>query len=539
MPRHRTKLNDKDFKRLKKEGMGILGDVGGPLFPTFGNHIEDFVKFNVYGLDDTYLKSGISEDFENDDNNIKLKPGNDLRKMGFTRGDYKVKYFFYRRLAGADEVVLTKTVGDQSGVVHSGNPKLTGEPMGDFYVDDGGKVFQGNGPPADGSEPSELDVKEYKFSVDKISANKKEVRLAPQSINLDKYKDEFSSLYISDGVYKPVSGIDDFTQDGGPTVSGGAKFNSADAAGFKFVTKDGTDSGFLKKYVGGTIEIENAFIVGYIDQVSAAEENPDWSLEDPIPPITIEINYPDNTAIIDTPVMFTAKRENGNVAPSELSYYWDFGCGHEEFGTPEISHIYTIPGIMNVSLVVNSPNFSDTITMDPLHITVVTAEESTDDTTVPEIPIPLSSEFDGKIIGWDGAGTPPWKDVWSLHAATKGYPYTTEWNPLTNSPESGTDIGAPHMQNDTLWYIQSGHKRWISNDGGHGRNIRTLKLLKPGASLFVADVDGDGNNAPEHDELRLHIKIKNKEKNKSSNFKISLENGFFANFINLENQFSR
>ena len=33
------------------------------------------------------------------------------------------------------------------------------------------------------------------------------------------------------------------------------------------------------------------------------------------------------------------------------------------------------------------------------------------------------------------------------------------------------------------------------------------------------------------DELRLHIKIKNKEKNKSSNFKISLETGFFANFM--------
>ena len=251
MPRYRTKLNDKDFKLLKKEGMGILGE-SGHLFPIFGNHIEDFVKFNVYGLDDIYLKSGISEDFENDDNNIKLKPGNDLRKVGFTRGDYKVKYFFYRRLAGADEMVLTKTVGDQSGVVHSGNPKLTGKPMGDFYVEEDGKVFQGNGPPPDGSEPSELDVKEYKFFLDKISANKKEVRLAPQLINLDKYKDEFSSLYGSSGVYKPVSGFGGFTG-GGPTVSGGAKFNGANSTGFQFVSKDGTDTGFVKKYINGTI----------------------------------------------------------------------------------------------------------------------------------------------------------------------------------------------------------------------------------------------------------------------------------------------
>ena len=35
----------------------------------------------------------------------------------------------------------------------------------------------------------------------------------------------------------------------------------------------------------------------------------------------------------------------------------------------------------------------------------------------------------------------------------------------------------------------------------------------------------------DEDELKLHIKIKNKEKNKSSNFKISLETGFFANFM--------
>ena len=35
----------------------------------------------------------------------------------------------------------------------------------------------------------------------------------------------------------------------------------------------------------------------------------------------------------------------------------------------------------------------------------------------------------------------------------------------------------------------------------------------------------------DEDELKLYIKIKNKEKNKTSNFKISLESGFIANFI--------
>ena len=496
MPQDMTRLKEKDYKLLKKENTIVLGESGGPYSPTFGNHINDTVKFHVYNMSDDYLKSGISENFINDGNGIKLNPGTDLRKIGFTRGNYKIKYYFYRRMAGSDEVVLTKNVGNDSGIVHSGNPQLTGLPMGAFYVDEDGKVYEGEGPPADGSPPSELDVKEYKFFIDDISSNRKEVRLAPQLINLNKYEQEFDSLSNMYEVYVPVRGFGSFMMGGG--LKGLGKFGGIDSTAFQFDNKAGSDAGFEQKYKNGILEVENAFIVSY-DGETNTEENPDWSLEDPIPPITIETNYPDNNAITNTPVTFTAKRESGNVAPSELSYYWDFGCGHEEFGTPEISHIYTISGIMNVSLVVNSPNFSDTITMDPLQITVATAEE--EDITLPDIPIPLSSELDGKIIGWNGNGTAPYKNSLQGQRATKGSTYTAEWNIYSEAAEADIDsgIGAPHMLNDTLWYIQSGHRRWISNN----RNIRTLKLLKPGASLFVADVVGDGNYDPGHDELRV------------------------------------
>ena len=357
MARQRTRLSDKDFKLLKKEDMMILGNVG-PLFPMFGNNFNDFIKFHVYDMNDTYLKSGVSEDFANDGNNIKLKPGNDLRKVGFVRGNYKVKYFFYRRLAGADEVVLTKTVGDKSGVVHSGDPKFTGIPMGAFYVDEDGKVFQGEKPPVDGSEPSELDVKEYKFFIDEISADRTEVRLATQAINLDNYKDEFNSLYSSTRYYVPkgISGEGGIVFGQDPSLYGKGKFNSIDGTKFQFDVKEGSDLGFHKKYVGGTLEVKNAYVVGY-EPDSSTVENPAWNLEDPIPIITIETNYPYSNATTDTPVTFTAKRENGNLAPSQLSYYWNFGCGHKEFGGPEISHRYTKTGNMNVTVVINSPNF--------------------------------------------------------------------------------------------------------------------------------------------------------------------------------------
>jgi hypothetical protein len=363
MPRQRTRLSDKDFKLLKKEGMEILGE-SGRLFPTFGNHIEDYIKFDVYDLADTYIKSGISEDFENDGHNINLKPGNDLRKVGFVRGDYKVKYFFYRRLAGADEVVLTKTVGDKSGIVHSGDPKLTGVPMGDFYVDGDGKVFQGNEPPADGSPPSELDVKEYKFLIDEISADKKEVRLSTLSINLDKYKDEFYSLYNPVEVYRPLTGVQGELSFGLFTnMLAGLTFNNGQAmfpepykAEFQFKTIADKDPGFNQRMLNGTLQVERAFITGYKTEPETSE-NSNWILEQPLPELVLRLITPPTDEV--PAAIFRVEQPDGAPAPSGngFSYYWDFDDGNTEMSGPVTSHVFDDGGSGNVTAVVNTPNF--------------------------------------------------------------------------------------------------------------------------------------------------------------------------------------
>jgi len=520
MPRQRTRLIDKDFKLLKKEGMEILGETG-QLFPSFGNHIEDYIKFDVYDLADTYIKSGISEDFENDGGNINLKPGNDLRKVGFTRGDYKVKYFFYRRLAGADEVVLTKTVGDESGIVHSGDPKLTGVSMGDFYVDDGGNVFQGSGPPADGSEPGELDVKEYKFFIDEISADKKEVRLAPQSINLDKYKDEFYSLYNPIEVYRPLTGVQgDFSFGLFTNMLSGLTFNNGQAifpepykSEFQFKTKANDDPGFNQRMMNGTLQVERAFITGYKTEPETSE-NPNWILEQPLPELVLRLVTPPTDEV--PAAVFRVEQPDGAPAPSGtgFSYYWDFDDGNTEMSGPVTSHVFDDGGSGNVTAVVNTPNFVKVLELgDELQVAdqvsaledAIAEQQQAMTDALTDIPIPLSSELDGKIIGWNGNGTAPGKNMDrsspGVVLATKGSNYTAEWNIYSEATEGDIDsgIGAPHMNNDTLWYIQSGHRRWIETD----RDIRTLKLLKPGASLFVADVVGDGNYDPGHDELRV------------------------------------
>ncbi len=534
MSQQQTKLSDKDFRLLKREEMAVLGE-SGPLHPQFGNDVLDFVKFHVYDLNDTYLKSGTSEDFNNADDTIQLKPGNDLRKVGFTRGDYKVKYFFYRRVAGADEVVLTKTVGDESGKIHSGNPQLTGESMGEFYVDEDGKVFQGEKPPVNG-QPSELDIKEYKFFIDEVSADRKEVRLAPQMINLDKYRDEFSSLSDEFGSYTSVKGISFALVGGG--LQGLGKFSGINSTGFQIHNKANGDPGFKQKYLGGTLEVTNAFTVGYTEHTNT-NENDDWSLEDPIPEADLRvyvIGPPEWTEWLGTNVIYSVSNKIGSArAPQDavpniydpedyvnlfgdllaawngmsnndttnatgwwatthgvtdkasfgqkhwnengknesgrrkrlyshrngVKYYWDFGCGHTEItDIPVATHTYDVSPseIKNFipSVTIMTPNF--TYTPDTL---LDRQDRTLNKVTVGTIPIPEvppevlsdpilpagSSAMDGKIIYWDGDDNP-----------------------------QGTPQKSPNqaVTTNTRFYVQSGHRRWITS----GYNLGLLRELK-------------------------------------------------------------
>ena len=59
----------------------------------------DYVELHVYDVNDNYLDSSIIEDFM-DGSQLKLKPGNDLRDMGFSEGRYKVDYNYLRRVGG-------------------------------------------------------------------------------------------------------------------------------------------------------------------------------------------------------------------------------------------------------------------------------------------------------------------------------------------------------------------------------------------------------------------------------------------------------
>ena len=367
MSRDITSLSDKDYELLKRDNPSVIGE-SGPHFPTFGNHLEDYIRFHIYNMNGEYIKSGISEDFENDGNNIKLKPGNDLRKAGFTRGDYRVNYHFHRRLAGANEVVLTKTVGEESGIIHSSNPQLTGVPMREFFVEEDGKVYAGTNRPTDGSEPPELDIKEYKFFIDEISADRTEVRLATQVINLQKYKNEFYELSNTTNTYQSI--VDLFG-------TGFGKFQSRSDSRFSINSKAGSDEGFEQKFLGGQVIIDNAFIVGNNVQTDTTANN-GWSLEDPIPPTYIEA-YDLKESGFPMAVRYVVKDEASektlgghdfegyqpipNLITPGIKYHFDFGCGHTEItDAPFANHTYDSEGTYNPVVTIMTPNFTEVIT---------------------------------------------------------------------------------------------------------------------------------------------------------------------------------
>ena len=78
----------------------------------------DYVELHVYDINDNYLDSNIIGDFMVD-GQLKLKPGNDLRDMGFSEGKYKVDYNFLRKVGGSEETVLVNGLKSFSGVLRA------------------------------------------------------------------------------------------------------------------------------------------------------------------------------------------------------------------------------------------------------------------------------------------------------------------------------------------------------------------------------------------------------------------------------------
>ena len=518
-----TSLADNDYKELKKEDLEVLGS-GGYLFPPFGQHITDYVEIHIHDKDRNFKEKVISEHTRFEDGNIMLNIGQDLRDNGYDRGTFVCIYYFVRPVAGADDIVLTKTVNGVSGLIHTGNPDLTGiSSQGDFYLDENQQPFIGLAPPAEG-EPKPLDVKEWKYKIDEISTSRTEVRIVPQIISNQKYKMDFRKLIENSTKYVPETAWDDYIdanpdllaawniiqslpnnslskwwrprleyqdgvttkkdfgklhytmygysedRDANPGDGGGQiSWTGPDSARLEFnVRRDTEDEGFQSYMQGGTLVVKDAYVVD--EEIrNDSFENANYSPEDPIPDTHIEISDSVEDPRTKTYTMMLRNREGTsinddvdaefNTNSQQIQYFWDFGCGHTEGPTIEhqVSHTYDVDGSYIPSCTILTPNFDSNVTdvktisgrnQSPVLVeTPIEFQIETGEVESTEVPIPMTSAYDGKIIKWNGNGSP--------------------------APFFST--GQSRATTSTRWWVQNGHTRAIQ--GGDNGTIIPLRQL--------------------------------------------------------------
>ena len=519
-----TSLAENDYKELKREDLEILG-TGGHLYPPFGQNITDYVEIHIHDKNKNFKEKVISQHTRFEDGSIIMNIGQDLRDNGYERGTFVCIYYFVRPVAGADDIVLTKTQNGLSGIVHHGNPELTGEgTTGNFYLDDEGNAFVGVAAPNDGSEPKPLDLKEWKYKIDEISTSRTEIRIVPQIISNKKYKMDFRNLIENTTKYIPETAWDDYIdanqdllnawitiqqlpdnslsqwwrprleyQDGittkkdfgklhytmygynenrnaNPGDGGGQiSWTGPDSARLEFNSRrENEDEGFQTYMQGGTLVVKDAYIVG--EEIrNDSFENVDYSPEDPIPETHIEVTESPTNPRTKIYTMMLRNREGEtnlddldaefNTNSQQVQYFWEFGCGHTEGPTTEhqVEHTFDVDGSFIASCTIMTPNFDSNVTdvrtitgrnLSPVQVeTPVEFQIESGEVESTEVPIPMTSAYDGKIIKWNGNGSPaPFYSTGPNRAATSA-----------------------------RWWVQNGHTRAIQ--GGDNGTIIPLRQL--------------------------------------------------------------
>ena len=141
----------------------------------FGQNLNDYVEVLIHDEEENFIESGIVDkgDYNINPTGVKLKTGTILRKYGYDRGRYVVKYNFFRKLAGSYENLLVNE--NQESYI------------GDINVDDQtGKIT--------GTDNQELFIKENKYLIHEISPSRTELRITTQNIRDRQYISDFFNL---------------------------------------------------------------------------------------------------------------------------------------------------------------------------------------------------------------------------------------------------------------------------------------------------------------------------------------------------------
>ena len=234
-----SRLNEKDLELLHTgQTIDLASAQDAYLGGEFTTNSNDYIQVLIYDTNNNFIESGIADPSDysyESDIGIKLNTGTILRKMGYDRGKYVVKYNFLRKAAGSYETILVDSQGNRW--------------FGDYHTMPGGTIMTGR---AHSDTSKVLFLKEYKYFIHEISPSRKEVRLAPQPIEDDRYLNDF---YYAQKQVKKI------------TLPNLLSF-SADSDALKPDSTTLQVEGnypITQQMIGGFMAIDNAFIERYIE----------------------------------------------------------------------------------------------------------------------------------------------------------------------------------------------------------------------------------------------------------------------------------
>ena len=243
-----ARLNTKDRELLRTgKDIDLTSTSYAYLGGKFLTNPNDYIEALIYDTDENFLESAVVDStdytFDEDNPTIRLKTGTILRKLGYDRGRYIIKYNFLRKIAGSYETIL---------VDESNNPY-----DGEYEVQPSGKIVT----PTD----EELSLKEYKYFIHEISPTRKEVRLATQNIKDVQYLRDFYDLQKTIKKVVPDTSIPNHKLEFFPI---GGLYNESKTIKFND-SPGGPVANFSGIMAGGILSLNNAFVTEVLTSVSA------------------------------------------------------------------------------------------------------------------------------------------------------------------------------------------------------------------------------------------------------------------------------
>ena len=226
-----SRFNEQDGELLLTgKKIDLLSNEYAYLGGEFLSNPNDYIEVLIYDTNENFLESSVvnsSDYLRETDGTLQLKTGTILRRLGYDRGKFTVKYNFLRTVAGTNENLVVDSEGNVDTEFNPENPNQV--------VTIGVSKF----------------LRENKYYIHEISPSRKEIRLAPQKIADEKYLRDF---YDAQKNIKRVRAAD---------TGGDIEFKGTDKNNSTTIKFSDSESDFLPLMAGGVLTIPNAFITQF------------------------------------------------------------------------------------------------------------------------------------------------------------------------------------------------------------------------------------------------------------------------------------